>query len=132
MKYLVLLLLLCSCSKKEQGTVWKVAFIDTYIKSQDYVYNFEGKGCRCSHSPYLFGSTFYKEPLGIDSLSLVNKFRETYDEGYIPYAVYAYCSVEDWNDNPRDIEYYDKRSTIIDAVELCYKYGLVDSIGHYK
>lgn len=125
-----ILSLLSSCEKKEQGTVWKVAFIDTHIKSQDYIHNSDDKGCKCGHQPYLFGSTFYHE-LSTDSITMVNKFRQTYDEGYIPYAVYPYCSADDWKNNPRDIEYYDKRSTVISSKELCLKYGLIDSLGHY-
>jgi hypothetical protein len=125
-----ILSLLSSCKKKEQGTMWKVAFIDTHIKSQDYIYNFEGKGCKCGYQPYLLGSTFYKE-LVTDSIAMVNKFHQTYDDGYILYAVYPYCSADDWKNNPRDIEYFDKRSTMVSSMDICLKYGLIDSSGHY-
>jgi len=128
--FLIVCILLSSCKKEEQGTMWKLAFIDTHIKSQDYIHNLEGKGCHCGYQPYLFGSTFYHE-LNADSMTMINKFYETYDTGYILYAVYPYCSADDWRNSPRDIEHYDKRSTMISAMELCLKYGLIDSSGHY-
>ena len=127
---LIWLLTLNSCTKKEQGVVWKAAFINTHIKSQDYIHNSNGKGCRCQHQPYLFGSTFYHE-LYTDSVAMTEKFYQTYDDGYILYAVYPYCSADDWKNNPRDIEYFDKRSTMISSMDLCLKYGLIDSLGHY-
>ena len=126
-----ILFLFSSCKKEEQGTMWKVAFIDTHIKSQDYIHNPEEEGCHCGYQPYLMGSTFYKEPIGVDSLYMVDKFRQTYDEGYIPYAVYPYCSADDWVNSPRDIEYYNKRSTMVSSMDVCLKYGLIDSSGHY-
>jgi hypothetical protein len=125
-----MLSLLSSCKKKEQGIVWKTAYINTHIKSQDYIHNSDGKGCKCGYQPYLFGSTFYHE-LSTDSVTMVSKFYQTYDDGYILYAVYPYCSADDWKNNPRDIEYFDKRSIMISSMDMCLKYGLIDSSGHY-
>ena len=87
------------CSKPEQNTiVWRVAYINTDLKLQDYVHNTSENGCKCRHQPYAFGSDFYEMPYSLkDSTRVIDKFYDFKDkESYIVYEAYPYCKQEDW------------------------------------
>jgi hypothetical protein len=126
-------------SKDEKNTgniIWRVSYINTNLKKQDYIHSTTENGCRCSYMPYEFGSDFYELHLDsvIDSTSAINRFYDFKDEEtYVVYQAYPYCKVEDWGapEDWADRKLITARGHLIDTWAMCLKFGLIDSAGHY-
>ena len=126
---------LYSKDEKDTGIIWRVAYINTNLKLQDYVHSTSEKGCKCKYQPYEFNSGFYGLPDSTaDSLAAINRFYEFKDRAtYVVYEAYPYCKEEDWYpiENWRDRKKITVRSDLVDTWALCQKLGLIDSEGHY-
>ncbi len=124
------------CTKPEKNNiVWRVSYINTNLKMQDYIHSTTEKGCKCRYMPYAFGSDFYELPdSAMDSVGAVNKFYEFKDkETYVVYQAYPYCKIEEWYpiEDWEERKLITVRSEIVDTWTICQKFGLIDSAGHY-
>ena len=129
-------ILFTSCTKKKQPKtiIWKVSYVDTTIKLQDYVYStFEGS-CKCEQQPYHFNTAYLEIPIMYkDSSRAVSRFYELYSNSSLIYEAYPYCEVADWEDlnKKENGSLLTVRNQWADTWLICHQFGLIDSTGNY-
>ena len=120
--------------KETSDIIWRVAYINTNLKMQDYIHSTTENGCRCGHMPYMFSSKYLEMPRSaIDSSAAIKRFYDFKDkETYVVYEAYPYCKTEDWKAaDVEDDKLLTIRSTMVDTWSMCQRFGLIDSVGHY-
>lgn len=119
----------------DDGVIWRVAYINTNLKMQDYIHSTTESGCRCGHMPYMFSSDYLEIPKStIDSSTAIERFYDFKDkETYIVYEAYPYCKTKDWEvvKDSDDRKLLTVRSTLVDTWSMCQRFGLINNIGHY-
>jgi len=135
-------IVLTSCKKEEvnilsaEGAiVWKVGYVNSELRLQDYTYNTSGRGGKYGQIPYEFGTAYIELPrIYTDSSSAIIRFHQLHSESNLVYEAYPYCLVEDWyklDDEGEEGYLLSERSSLIDTWLVCHKFGLIDSAGHY-
>ena len=115
--------------------IWRIGYLDTDDKVEDYIHSESENGCRCTLQPYEFDNQYFEmmSPAD-DSVAAVNKFRKLFSKtSYIVYEAYPYCKAKDWatQETFEEKNRITKRKTVIDTWAVCQRLGLIDSEGHY-
>tara|TARA_R100000789_G_C2981231_1_gene143527 strand:+ start:356 stop:913 length:558 start_codon:yes stop_codon:yes gene_type:complete len=121
--------------RSNDNIIWRVSYIDTDAKIEDYIHSTSKNGCKCSYQPYEFRQEYFEMVnLADDSVAVVDRFRKSYPKtSNVVYEVYPYCKVKDW----ATVETFDDndlltiRNTLIDTWIMCQRFGLIDTKGHY-
>ena len=119
----------------EGAVIWKVGYVESELKLQDYIYNTSEKGGKYGQIPYEFSTAYLELPrIYTDSSSAIARFHQLYSESNLVYEAYPYCLVEHWyklDDEGEEGYLLSERSSLIDTWLVCHKFGLIDSTGHY-
>jgi hypothetical protein len=115
--------------------IWRIGYIDTENRLEDYIHSTSKNGCKCSYRPFEFDNQYFEmmDPAD-DSVAAVNKFRGVFPKAsYLVYEAYPYCKVKDWatQETFEEKNRITKRETLIDTWAVCQRLGLIDSEGHY-